>query len=182
MNIGSRSLDGLTLYAASSDGTIAVFQFDSAELEGITSKEDHEQYLAKFDFVPPPLPEDHSHFSHEGANVTPSHQADGFNSRAASHVPEKVNILVAKKKRANLSSTTNMNRVPSAKGPPLSVNGALQKRVSLSQPNVNKPQSLMRSVSAGFSSSFPAPSEQPFGDPRCVRCLRTAVLQVCRSL
>jgi len=58
-----------------------------------------------------------------------------------------------------------MNRVPSAKGLPPSVNGASQKRVSLSQPNDNKPQSLMRSVTTGFSNSFPAPSEQPFGDP-----------------
>src|SRR5258705_6826416 len=86
-NIASRSLDGLTLYAASSDGTIAVFQFDSAELEGIASKEDHEQYLDKFEFIPPPLPEGYSHFGTEDAKATlaPSHQGNGFDSRAASN-------------------------------------------------------------------------------------------------
>jgi protein HIRA/HIR1 len=166
-NIASRSLDGLTLYAASSDGTIGVFQFDTAELEGIAGKEDHEQYLAKFNFVPPPLPEGYSHFSKEDtkAITAPSQQTNGFDSRAASNVPEKVNILVAKKKRVNLASTTNLTRAASGKGPPPSVNGTSQKRVSLTQPNDNKPQSLMRSASTDFSSSFPAPSEQPFGDP-----------------
>lgn len=161
-----RSWDGLTLYAASSDGTIAVFQFDSDELEGIAGKDDHEQYLAKFDFIPPPLPEGYSHFSNGNAQTTvaPSHQANGFDSRAASIVPEKVNILVAKKKRGNLTSATNATRVPSAKGPPPSMNGMLQKRVSLAQPSDNNAQPLVRSASNIFSGSFPAPPEQPFGD------------------
>lgn len=78
----SWSLDGLILYAASSDGTIAVFQFDAAELEGIASKEDHEQYPTKFDFIPPALPEGYSHFSKEDATAAaPSHQTNGFDSR-----------------------------------------------------------------------------------------------------
>ena len=166
MTIFLRSLDGLTLYAASSDGTIAVFQFDTTELEGIASKEDHEQYLAKFNFVPPPLPEGYSHFSNEDGKATAApQQANGFDSRAASSVPEKVNILVAKKKRANLTSAANITRVPSAKAPPPSMNVTPQKRVPLTQPNESKPQSLMRSASTSYFNSFPAPSEQPFGEP-----------------
>ncbi|KAI0938409.1 hypothetical protein AcV5_000100 [Taiwanofungus camphoratus] len=57
----SWSQDGLTLYAVSSDGTMAVFNFDSDELEGIAPHSAQEQYLKKFGFVAPPLPEGYSH-------------------------------------------------------------------------------------------------------------------------
>lgn len=49
------------MYAASSDGTLAVFNFDPEELEGIAPHSVQEQYLQKFGFVPPPLPEGFSH-------------------------------------------------------------------------------------------------------------------------
>ena len=165
-------MDGLTLYAASSDGTIAAFQFDSNELEGIATQEDHESYIAKFNFVPPPLPEGYSHFSNDDTKdgVPTAQQANGFDRRADSHAPEKVNILVVKKKRANLTSASNVAsaRIPSTKGPASSLspsaNGTGAKRVQLSQLNDNKPKSLPIPPSS-FSGSFPAPSEQPFGDP-----------------
>ncbi|OSX63696.1 hypothetical protein POSPLADRAFT_1065767 [Postia placenta MAD-698-R-SB12] len=57
----SWSQDGLTLYAVSSDGTMAVFSFDQDELEGIAPRSAQEQYLKKFGFSPPPLPEGFSH-------------------------------------------------------------------------------------------------------------------------
>lgn len=168
-------MDGLTLYAASSDGTIAAFQFDSNELEGIASKDDHESYIAKFNFVPPPLPEGYSHFSNDDTKdvVATTQQANGFDNRADSHAPEKVNILVVKKKRANLTSNVASARIPSTKGPistlSPSANGTSSgpKRVQLSQLNDNKPKSLAipPPSNASFSGSFPAPSEQPFGDP-----------------
>jgi protein HIRA/HIR1 len=40
---------------------LAVFHFDSEELEGIAPHSVQEQYLQKFGFVPPPLPEGFSH-------------------------------------------------------------------------------------------------------------------------
>ncbi|KAF8588803.1 WD40 repeat-like protein [Ramaria rubella] len=52
----SWSFDGLTLYACSSDGSIAVLDFHPDELEGIAPTSVQKQYLQKFGFVPPPLP------------------------------------------------------------------------------------------------------------------------------
>ena len=57
----SWSWDGLTLYAASSDGTIAAFSFTAEELEGISPHSVQEQYLAKFNFQLPPPPHGYSH-------------------------------------------------------------------------------------------------------------------------
>ncbi|KAF8882180.1 WD40-repeat-containing domain protein [Gymnopilus junonius] len=163
----SWSWDGLTLYAASSDGTIAAFQFDPSELEGIASLPDQEQYLTKFGFVPPPLPDGYSHVSkQEPVNVAHApQQANGLNSRAASPGPEKVNILVAKrapkdKKRAALvpgaAASIPTNRIPS------SASGSIVPATSsASQPNgMQGPKRAQLS----FSDSFPLPSEQPFVD------------------
>ncbi|KAF8956290.1 histone transcription regulator 1 [Flammula alnicola] len=183
----SWSWDGLTLYAASSDGTIAAFQFDATELEGIATHADQEQYLAKFGFTPPPLPEGYSHVSkQEPANITlaQTKQVNGFDPRTGSHAPEKVNILVAKrapkdKKRASLVPnpasavpTSRMTPVagPAVPPPPSSAqpNGISTgpRRAQLTQIPDAKPQSLaMQTPSHSFSSSFPAPSEQPFVDP-----------------
>jgi len=167
------------LYAASSDGTIAAFQFEAAELEGIATHTDQEQYLAKFGFALPPLPEGYSHVSkHEQANVAiaQTQQAVGFES---SHAPEKVNILVAKKapkdkKRAtlmpnNVSSVPTSRMTPAAGHPPTTTpmtNGISgPKRVQLNQMQDMKPHSLaLQTPTSNFSNSFPLPSEQPFVD------------------
>lgn len=45
-----RSWDGLTLYACSSDGSIALFDFDESELEGIVPHSVQGEYLKKFGF------------------------------------------------------------------------------------------------------------------------------------
>jgi protein HIRA/HIR1 len=45
-----RSWDGLTLYACSSDGTVALFDFDEHELEGIVPHSVQGEYLKKFGF------------------------------------------------------------------------------------------------------------------------------------
>lgn len=50
----SWSLDGMTLYACSSDGSLAVFDFNRSELDGIVSLEAKQQYLRGFPFRPPP--------------------------------------------------------------------------------------------------------------------------------
>lgn len=52
----SWSLDGLTLYACSSDGSIAVFAFEPGEIEGIAPTSVQKQYLQKYGFVPSPPP------------------------------------------------------------------------------------------------------------------------------
>ena len=148
-----------------------------SELEGIATHTDQEQYLAKFGFTLPPLPEGYSHVSkHEQANVAiaQSQQAVGFES---SHAPEKVNILVAKKapkdkKRATLmpntaSSVPTSRITPTAGHPPTTTpmtNGISgPKRAQLNQIQ-EKPHSLVQTPTSKFSNSFPLPSEQPFVD------------------
>lgn len=54
-------MDGLTLFAVSSDGTLACFAFDASELEGIAPPNAQKEYLKKFDFIPPPLPQGFVH-------------------------------------------------------------------------------------------------------------------------
>ncbi|QRW21197.1 hypothetical protein RhiXN_06186 [Rhizoctonia solani] len=44
------SWDGLTLYSCSSDGTVATFHFEEAELEGIVPHSVQDEYLKKFGF------------------------------------------------------------------------------------------------------------------------------------
>jgi protein HIRA/HIR1 len=112
-----RSWDGLKLYAVSSDGTLAAFDFEPEELEGIAPHSIQQQYLQKFGFSLPPLPESWSHtniqVSPSEQRMTPppspnrsSHQPQGLNSFGASSAStghEVVNTLIAKrntKKRA----------------------------------------------------------------------------------
>ncbi|KAG8761499.1 HIR complex subunit [Ceratobasidium sp. 423] len=45
------SWDGLTLFACSSDGTVAVFDFEESELEGIVPHSVQDDYLKKFGFA-----------------------------------------------------------------------------------------------------------------------------------
>lgn len=179
-----RSWDGLTLYAASSDGTIAVLNFDPSELEGIASHSDQEQYLAKFGFNLPPLPEGYSHTPKKEAMnsrdpaQTQQAAANGFDPRTAQNEEEKVNILVAKrapkdKKRLNLIPTSGSSAPVSKPIPspiPIStsnVNGApVSKRASLITIHDSKPphSHSIQSPHPSFSNSFPLPSEQPFVD------------------
>ncbi|KAF8841980.1 histone transcription regulator 1 [Paxillus ammoniavirescens] len=126
----SWSRDGLTLYAASSDGTVAVFDFDAEELEGIAPYGAQAQYLQKFGFVPPPVPEGFSHgTSCEGENaptasrITPppsptpraSTQASqsGFGTSAVNG-GEQINRLVAKKSKKKHVQPVLMSSIPSA--------------------------------------------------------------------
>jgi protein HIRA/HIR1 len=181
ISIYSRSWDGLTLYAASSDGTIAVFNFDPAELEGIASHSDQEQYLAKFEFSLPPLPEGYSHIPKQevmSATVPAQTQqaVNGFDPRTANNQAEKVNILVAKrapkdKKRSNLVPTSGSAPVAKPIPSPIpistsAVNDApISKRASLIPIHDTKPHShSIQSPILSFSNSFPLPSEQPFVD------------------
>ncbi|KAF8217778.1 histone transcription regulator 1 [Mycena galopus ATCC 62051] len=106
------SWDGLTLYAVSSDGTLAVFNFDPDELEGLCPHSVQGSYLKKFGFTPPPIPEGFSHASVRQLTPPPSPKSQsqsmdqtGFGNSAGGG--ERVNVLVAKrggKKRAGLTN------------------------------------------------------------------------------
>jgi protein HIRA/HIR1 len=122
----------MTLYAASSDGTIAVFDFDLEELDGITPHSVQEQYLKKFGFIPPPIPEGFSHDipSHvpkpSSTRITPppspgrgqdqagpSQLQNGF-GHAVNGTGERVNMLVAKRKGPKRIQPTLVSSIPSA--------------------------------------------------------------------
>lgn len=106
-----RSWDGLTLYAVSSDGTLAAFAFESDELEGIASHSIQQQYLQKFGFTLPPLPDGWSHTNIQlpspGQRITPPpspnrpsqqpHGLNGFGASSTSTSHEVVNTLIAKR-------------------------------------------------------------------------------------
>lgn len=157
-----RSWDGMTLYAASSDGTIAVFAFEQDELEGIAPHSVQEQYLSKFGFTPPPLPEGYSHMPSLTTNANdvsqPQSQSQiaGFDNSVVVR-DEVVNVLVAKrnnKKRVGLTS------VPSA-GAPSSFAG---KRASFLPGSADVKMSGGSKPTSPTSrdSFFPPPDEQPF--------------------
>ncbi|KIY45114.1 histone transcription regulator 1 [Fistulina hepatica ATCC 64428] len=171
------SWDGLTLYAVSSDGTLAAFAFEPEELEGLASHSVQEQYLKKFSFEPPPLPEGYSHVAPSRLTKSDSPFMNGGKShvnggRAASphFVPndqgaqgtfasnntqgdEQVHMLVAKRKdkrRVQLSG-------PGRSGDPVpALAVGIPKRPSVPQSKAEQPSS---------SHFFPSPSEQPFQNP-----------------
>jgi protein HIRA/HIR1 len=133
----NRSWDGLTLYAVSSDGTMGVFNFEKEELDGISPHSAQEQYLHKFGFVPPPLPEGYSHYALPNAVAaetvaansltrttpppSPKAQVNAQTSQTGFGHPatingdgEHVNKLVAKRGNKKRIVPTTMNDVPSA--------------------------------------------------------------------
>ena len=110
-----RSFDGLTLYACSSDGSIAVFDFHADELEGIAPTSVQQQYLQKFGFVPPPLParylQQHmphqppSHPQHDPHVLAVHSQDDGFGASATVNGNGEVNKLVARRGKKRIKPT-----------------------------------------------------------------------------
>ncbi|TFK28561.1 transcription corepressor [Coprinopsis marcescibilis] len=154
----SWSWDGLTLYASSSDGTIAVFSFTPEELEGIAPHSVQEQYLSKFGFKLEPALTGYDLADANHPTPPPSP------SRTVINVPKKiiggeqVNQLVAR--RGNLKK-----RVQLANG---SSSAPVSKRATLSQ--IPAARSFTASSSklkdfGGLDNSFPSPSEQPFEEP-----------------
>ncbi|KAG5638012.1 hypothetical protein H0H81_002280 [Sphagnurus paluster] len=156
----SWSWDGLTLYAASSDGTLGVFNFDPDELEGIAPHSVQEQYLTKFGFSPPPVPEGYSHVAtKDSAHNTPAPDHSQSSEFQANGGGERINMLVAKrgkKNRANL--TTRVGAIPSAG---ISASAPIPRRASLAK---DAPMSTAQPPSTS-TNSFPLPSEQPFDAP-----------------
>ncbi|KAF9239305.1 histone transcription regulator 1 [Melanogaster broomeanus] len=137
--------DGLTLYAASSDGTVAVFDFDPEELDGIAPYTSH--------ITPPPSP-----------TPRPSTQASqsGFGMSVVNG-GEQINKLVAKKSNKKRVQPILMSNIPSASTipsaqhilPPASGRGPVNGSTSEMRPRVPKAAPVSRSVS-------PAPSMRGF--------------------
>jgi protein HIRA/HIR1 len=103
-----RSLDGLTLYAVSSDGTMGVFHFDPEEMEGLCPLSAQKDYLKKFGYEPPPL---RVGFSHQGSPaVVPEIKVDvPARANSVGQPSNGVNTLIAKrntKKRVPLVGAT----------------------------------------------------------------------------
>jgi protein HIRA/HIR1 len=150
----------LTLYAASSDGTIAVFDFDPEELDGIAPHSVQEQYLQKFGFTPPPLPENFSHLAKQQTSPqSPIEQSSNVNG-------ERVNVLIAKrgpKKRAKLHPGGSfMNGTgTSISAPPMSKRMHMD---DLSIPSASISSAIPASVSTSISVG-PSAFEQAFEVP-----------------
>jgi protein HIRA/HIR1 len=149
-----RSLDGLTLYACSSDGTICIFDFDESELEGIAPLSVQAEYLKLFNFIPPPIAQAYVPQPRTADYGVPSVQARTpfppvpavpipFSSQSSSQAQ---NASGRKKRRikpvfvSHLSSAPGINGVPTAS----------------SQPSVN---------GVGVQPFHPSPAPQPFGMP-----------------
>ncbi|KAK7059665.1 protein HIR [Favolaschia claudopus] len=159
------SWDGLTLYAVSSDGTLAVFNFDPDELEGLCPHSVQGTYLKKFGFTPAPIPEGFSHVSARQLTPPPSpkSQSQGMDQTGFGHDAgggERVNVLVAKrggKKRATLTnvamplappmmpsqsqprSVSSSGPIPGALAGPALTGVSISKRAQLSQQQERAP-------------------------------------------
>ncbi|KAK0215651.1 histone transcription regulator 1 [Armillaria fumosa] len=167
------SWDGLTLYAASSDGTIAVFNFEPDELEGIAPHSVQDQYLSKFGFVPPPIPKGYSHIPTQGPSTpSPSHphsQTAGFDNHVNGSGGERVNMLVAKR---NNKKRVGLTQVPAAANGATPMNGPKraslipiqEAKMTLDSPP-HQPQTTSFFPSSNNQSFFPTPQEQPFEAP-----------------
>ncbi|GBE89101.1 Protein HIR1 [Sparassis crispa] len=181
--------DGLTLYAVSSDGTMAVFSFDADELEGIAPLSAQEQYLKKFGFTPPPLPEGYSHPipvqhpvlqkaistritpppspSRPQTQVPPHHvhsQSDFGVTINGSGCGEHVNTLVAKRKKDKKRIQPNF--VGSLAGSvPSAANEAAPPGGISAPSSVAAPSTRSFGEVPGASSSVPLPPPLSFAAP-----------------
>ncbi|KAL1943873.1 hypothetical protein VTO73DRAFT_3691 [Trametes versicolor] len=176
----SWSTDGLTLYAVSSDGTMAVFSFDVKELEGIAPSSAQEQYLKRFGFTAPPLPEGFSHqMAADAAKAQANHritpppspraQGQDFGSATPATVRnggEQINTLIAKRKPKKRIQPTFGGSLSGAV-PSSSTNG-----IASSKPASRAPQRAFQDVPSSNHVSISVPStsalalsvSQPFSE------------------
>ncbi|KAI9062219.1 WD40 repeat-like protein [Trametes sanguinea] len=180
----SWSADGLSLYAVSSDGTMAAFNFDPSELEGIAPKAAQEQYLKRFGFVPPPLPDGFSHqipvdqAKAQANRITPppSPRAQGreFGTPAPATVQnggEQVHTLIAKRKPKKRIQPTFAGSLSSAV-PSSSVNGIQTSKPMSTVPTSGSAptgpsrqyQDVPSSSAAPATSALQLSLSQPFGE------------------
>ncbi|KIJ51707.1 hypothetical protein M422DRAFT_203025 [Sphaerobolus stellatus SS14] len=145
----SWSFDGLTLYACSSDGSVAVFNFTADELEGIAPTSVQQQYLKKFDFVPPPVPK---LYTPPVAYALPQPQQQvGFSApTTVNGSGEVVNQLVARRggKNKKRIQPTLVSGLPNAAAP--SQPYASQSMAGPSHQGPGHPGSMVLSHGYGF--------------------------------
>ena len=148
---------------------MAVFSFDSNEMDGIAPSSAQEQYLKRFGFVAPPLPDGYSHSAaaesaeaqqtnHITPPPSPRAQSQDFGG-AANAAPggEQVHTLVAKRKPKKRIQPTFA--------------GSLSGQVPSSSVNGIKPASSARAfqesatipISVPSTSALPLSISQPFG-------------------
>lgn len=155
----SWSWDGLTLYAASSDGTIAAFAFTAEELEGIAPHSAQEQYLSKFGFTLPPPPHGFSHGSTNQMTPPPSPTrtaAPEIEVPKAIVNGEQVNQLVARRGKAK-------KRVALMPPPSVAIPSASVAGPSTQQQPASRAFPSISANAADFG--FPRPAEQPYEHP-----------------
>lgn len=173
-----RSRDGLTLYAASSDGTLAVFNFDEDELEGIAPLSVQEKYLQKFGFTLPPLPEGFSHSvpARDAMQITPPASPSSKASvplsdfgHSVNGTGERVNVLVAKRSsKSKRRAPLNQADIPSAStaGPSSSAKATAPPSRTFSNRNwTSETKESISHAPSSKSAHFPAPEGQPFNVP-----------------
>ncbi|OJT12721.1 Protein HIR1 [Trametes pubescens] len=175
-----RSTDGLTLYAVSSDGTMAVFSFDVKELEGIAPSSAQEQYLKRFGFTAPPLPEGFSHQMAADAvkaqanhRITPPPsprtQGQDFGSATPATVRnsgEQINTLIAKRKPKKRIQPTFGGSLSGAV-PSSSTNGVASSKPASRAPQrafQDVPSSNHVSISVPPTSALALSVSQPFSE------------------
>ncbi|EAU82822.2 transcription corepressor [Coprinopsis cinerea okayama7 len=165
----SWSWDGLTLYAASSDGTIAVLGFTPEELEGIAPHSVQQEYLKKFDFSLPPPPPGYDHVdANEAAAATPMPAPQTMDVPKTIVGGEQVNQLVARrgkpKKRAALIPSASTSGLAQNPG---SISAPVSKRAMLSQvPDSRTFSSSAKISDFGGDHGFGSPFDQAFEAPR----------------
>ncbi|GJJ10789.1 hypothetical protein Clacol_005017 [Clathrus columnatus] len=94
----SWSLDGLTLYACSSDGSIAVFSFEEGEIEGIAPTSVQKQYLQKYGYVPAPPPtRAQDPLSQSEPHAIGTGEGFGSNSSFSTNGSGHINKLIARR-------------------------------------------------------------------------------------
>ncbi len=154
---------------------MAVFSFDATEMEGIAPQSAQEQYLKRFGFTPPPLPDGYSHLTalepakpQQTNRITPPPspraQSQDFGS-AANAAPggEQVHTLVAKRKPKKRIQPTFASNIPSS-----SSNGINASSMFVSSSNASAaraPVSISSNIpiSVPSTSALPLSVSQPFG-------------------
>ncbi|KAI0341349.1 histone transcription regulator 1 [Trametopsis cervina] len=175
----SWSSDGLTLYAVSSDGTMAVFNFEASELEGIAPPSAQEQYLKKFGFTAPPLPDGFQHQptatdprmtpppSPGRVSVAPPAHAQDGGFGSASGGGEHINKLVAKRSNKKRVPLSTFGSVPSAAIPSAANHSSLISSSNTAQKtngrSFHEIAGIVPSRAAASSSFEPSISRSSFG-------------------
>ncbi len=147
----ARSLDGMTLYACSSDGTIGVFDFDALELEGIAPLSVQAEYLKLFNFSPPPVPQYYQApgLPREPSNMiysTPASLPMGH-SLPAREKPPNLNMSGKKKRRIKPVFVSHLSGLPNGVPPTPS-------------------ESTMNGINTQTSYLSASQAPQPFGAPQ----------------